>query len=244
MLHWRIRRRQRKGGYLVFLPSALGDKRRAAIKLSSRSRRKCAGHRTQSAAHPLKQRAASRRSAQAAGVLGATPGVFTAQINQTFAFRGNLSLSRLSVEVISSGRMKIDHLSPPCASMSEQHLPGPPPPANQSAPLPWRTARVAYGRARIAVTAAPPPAFPSSLRCSHPVPSPDEGFEKVFFFKKRGKKRWKCFSGLREDAWLSRASKRKKRGLILSYLIIFPSAAWNKKTHELDASMDSWLFTT
>lgn len=41
-------------------------------------------------ARPLKQRAASRTSAQSAGVLGATPRAFTAQINQTFAFRGQL----------------------------------------------------------------------------------------------------------------------------------------------------------
>lgn len=66
VLHRRIRRRQRKGRYLVSLPSALGDKRRAAIKLSSRSSRKCAGHRTQSAAHPLTGK--RRRGAKASGI--------------------------------------------------------------------------------------------------------------------------------------------------------------------------------
>lgn len=148
MLNRRTRRRQQKAGYLVFVPSAFGRKRRTAVKLSSRSRRKSARHRTQSAAHPLSRK--QRRGAKASGIThkctvsstraSARPrcdsGCFySPNKSNSFAFRGNLSLSRLSVEVISSRRMKIDHLLS-ALRLYEQRTPADPPPcANPSAPL-------------------------------------------------------------------------------------------------------------
>lgn len=148
VLNRRIRRRQQKGRYLVFLPSALGQKRRAAVKLSSRSRKKSAGHRTQSAAHPLagKQRRGAKASritqkcavssARASARPRCDSGCFhSPNKSNSFAFRGNLSLSRLSVGVISSRRMKIDHLLSALRLYERRTPADPPPSANPSAPL-------------------------------------------------------------------------------------------------------------
>lgn len=167
----------------------MGHKKRAEVKLSSRSRKKSAGHRPQSAAHPLAGK--QRRGAKASGITqkcavsstraSARPrcdsGCFySPNKSNSFAFRGNLSLSRLSVEVISSGRTKIDHLLSALRLYERRTPADPPPSSNPSAPLRRRTASVAYRRARSAPTASSPPPLLPLLQPLGPESGRSKGF--------------------------------------------------------------------
>lgn len=249
VLNRRIRRKQEKGRYLVFLPSALGHKRRAAVKLSSRSRRKSAGHRTQSAAHPLAGK--RRRGAKASGItqkcavsstrVSARPrcdsGCFySPNKSNSFAFRGNLSLSRLSVEVISSRRMKIDHLLS-ALRLYERRTPADPPPfANPSAPLRWRTASMAYRRAQTAPTASSPRPLLPPLQ----PPGPESGRSKGF---KQDGNIPQAFAKTRCEA-AERCVKAPKKTFYYFFHFQSSSVKQTNKKKEYDAAVESWLSST
>lgn len=97
MLHRRIRRRQREGSLPGFSPGRVGWQETSSNKIiqeqeevcrTPNSERGTPAHRQTATGRKSERHHAEVRSRQ--DVLGATPGVFTAQINQTFAFRGQL----------------------------------------------------------------------------------------------------------------------------------------------------------
>lgn len=194
-----------------FCPSELFRPRQASSSKLSSGRRKSAGHQTQSAAHSLGDELRCEKPSSITvvrslhgrhRVLGATPGVFTAQINQTHLLSVGTWRCLVSVKVISSRRMKIDHLLS-ALRLYERRTPADPPPAtNPGAPPSWRTVNVAYRRTEAEPTPIQPPLpIPSSF-----LHGPETGRKECDLKKKK----WKCFSELSEGV-LKLCSSRKNQ---------------------------------